>query len=71
MRTDLRALTGAAEGGARKMGDEELAQAIIADCAGDPSAAVLAMVKINSALMVELAALTFMRAHERGAAGHH
>jgi hypothetical protein len=33
---------------------EELAVAIIEDCGGDPFAAVLAMVRINHALMIEL-----------------
>jgi hypothetical protein len=33
---------------------EDLALAIIEDCGGDPFAAVLAMVRINHALMMEL-----------------
>jgi hypothetical protein len=33
---------------------KDLAAAIIADCGGDPFAAVLAMVRINHALMLEL-----------------
>jgi hypothetical protein len=54
-----------------RMGHAELAQAIIADCEGDARAAVLAMVRINSALMMELEALTGMRAQESGKGGPH
>ncbi|SDR25029.1 hypothetical protein SAMN05444161_2378 [Rhizobiales bacterium GAS191] len=48
----------------RKLGQEELADAIIRDCGNDPRAAVVAMLKINSALMVELHALTGKHAAE-------
>jgi hypothetical protein len=48
----------------------ELAQAIIADCAGDAGAAVLALVRINSALMLELEALVG-RAQPRGRGVRH
>ena len=54
-----------------RMGHAELAQAIIADCEGDARAAVLAMVRINSALMIELEALTGMRAQESRKGGPH
>jgi hypothetical protein len=46
----------------RKLGQEELADAIIRDCGDDPRAAVVAMLKINSTLLVELHALTRMDA---------
>jgi hypothetical protein len=49
----------------RKVGQEELADAIIRNCGDDPRAAVVAMLKINSTLLVELHALTGKRVHER------
>jgi hypothetical protein len=49
----------------RKLGQEELADAIIRNCGDDPRAAVVAMLKINSILLVELHALTGERVHER------
>ena len=52
-------------------GPAELAQAIIADCEGDAGAAVLALVRINSALMLELEALTLTLAYSRERRGHH
>ncbi|MBV9517986.1 MAG: hypothetical protein JO068_07675 [Hyphomicrobiales bacterium] len=55
----------------RLMGPAELAQAIIADCEGDARAAVLALIRINSALMMELEALTVARAHRQSRRGHH
>jgi hypothetical protein len=42
----------------RKLGQEELADAIINDCGDDPRAAFGAMLKINFALMMELHAPT-------------
>jgi hypothetical protein len=45
----------------QKLGQEELADAIIRDCGDDPRAAVVAMLQINSALMVELHALAAMQ----------
>jgi hypothetical protein len=39
---------------------EDLAEAIVADCGGDPFAAVLALVRINHALMLELQNLVAM-----------
>ena len=54
----------------RPMRPAELAQAIIADCEGNAQAAVLALVRINSALMIELEALTRMRAGPRDGHAH-
>ena len=53
------------------MGPAELAQAIIADCEGDARAAVLALVRINSALMIELETLSGMRAVTHRMGGRH
>lgn len=44
---------------------EEVADDMIADCDGDPRAAVVALVKVNAMLMAELRDLTSKRAHER------
>jgi hypothetical protein len=55
----------------RRMGPAELAQAIIADCEGDARAAVLALVRINSALMIELETLSGIRAVTHRMGGRH
>jgi hypothetical protein len=55
----------------RRLAPPELAQAIIADCDGDARAAVLALVRINSALLIELEALTGMRPRMNGGRGAH
>ena len=44
------------------LSQDELADAIIRDCGDDPRTAVVAMLKINSALLLELQTLTGMRA---------
>ena len=49
----------------------KLARAIIADCEGDARAAVLALVRVNSTLMMELEALTGIRAEGPDSHGHH
>jgi hypothetical protein len=49
----------------------KLARAIIADCEGDARAAVLALVRINSTLMMELEALTGIRTEGPDSRGHH
>lgn len=59
--------TGIAPGGQRGVGPVELADAIIRGCDGDARRAVISMVEINSALMVELRAVTGAAADERAA----
>jgi hypothetical protein len=49
---------------------EDLAVAIIEDCGGDPFAAVLAMVRINHALMMELRNFVEMPPHSRAGQRH-
>jgi hypothetical protein len=49
----------------RKVGQEALADAIIRACGNDPRAAVLAMLNINSMLLVELYVLTGKRVRGR------
>lgn len=50
---------------------EQVADAVIADCDGDPRAAVVALLKINLALQTELHELTGKRAYDRASAGTH
>jgi hypothetical protein len=69
MRRELNASVPADEVDGRPLGPGELAQAIIADCEGDARAAVLALVRINSALMMELESLTGIRAQNSGMQG--
>jgi len=54
-----------------ELAQAKLARAIIADCEGDARAAVLALVRINSTLMMELEALTGIRAERPDSRGHH
>jgi hypothetical protein len=64
MPNEMEELTRIAGGSGRKPCQAELVDAIIEHCGGDPRAALVAMLEINSALMMELQALTGMRAHE-------
>ena len=48
---------------------ERMVEAVIADCDGDPRAAVSALLKVNYALQTELRQITGKRAFERHAAG--
>ena len=61
MRSELHGPVATPQKERRALGPAELARAIIADCEGDAGAAVLALVRINSALMLELEALTVTR----------
>jgi len=67
MPNGLEDATGISLGGRGRVGPAELADAIIRDCDGDARRAVISMVKINSALMIELRAVTGTGAHERAA----
>jgi hypothetical protein len=65
----LEDLTRLAQTSRRGVGPVELADAIIRDCDGDARSAVISMVKINHALMIELRALTGRPLHSL--AGRH
>jgi hypothetical protein len=57
--------------GPAELAQAKLARAIIADCEGDARAAVLALVRINSTLMMELEALTEIGAQGPDSRGYH
>jgi len=54
----------------QRMTPARLAQAIIAACKGNAHEAVLALIRINSALMIELEALSGMRTMPRDERSH-
>ncbi|SDR09227.1 hypothetical protein SAMN05519103_00707 [Rhizobiales bacterium GAS113] len=61
-----------AEGSGRKLSDDEMVEAIVAECGGDAHAAILALLKVNQYLMNEnkRLALEASPGFMRGSGGH-